>query len=85
MPACRAPSHSASRAKAACPFSPTLTAAVNICFAHAHLVAPEVTTVVELFALQTALTTMWAAWGVVPMVLVGESFGEYAAWRAQVP
>ena len=85
MPTRHAPSHSASRAKAACPFSPTLTAAVNICFAHAHLVAPEVTAAGELFTLQTALATMWAAWGVVPMVLAGESFGEYAAWRAQVP
>ena len=79
MPARRAPSHSASRAKVACPISPALTAAVNICFAHARLVTPEVTAAVELFALQTVLANMWAAWGVVPMVLSGESFGEYTA------
>ena len=78
MPARRAPSHSASRAEAAYPFSPALTAAVNICFAHARLVTPEVTATVELLALQTVLATMWAAWGVVPMVLAGESFSEYA-------
>ena len=69
----------ASRAKAARPFAATFTAAVDICIAHAHLVTPEVTAALELFALQTALATMWAAWGVVPTVLMGHSFGEYAA------
>ena len=69
----------ASRAKAARPFAAAFTAAVDICFAHAHLITPEVTAALELFVLQTALATMWAAWGVVPTVLTGHSFSKYAA------
>ena len=69
----------ASRAKAARPFATAFTTAIDICFAHACLVALEVAATVELFVLQTALATMWAVWGVVPMVLSGESFGEYTA------
>jgi acyl transferase domain-containing protein/acyl carrier protein len=38
-----------------------------------------------LFALQYALVSMWRAWGIEPVVVVGHSIGEYAAaWTAGV-
>ena len=60
-------------------FSAAFTAAADTCFAHARPIALEDTAVLRLFALQTALAAMWAAWGVVLTVLAGHNFSEYAA------
>ena len=66
------------RTSSLCGVSAAFTTVVDICFAHARLVAPEDTAALGLFALQTALAAMWAVWGVVPPELAGNSFDEYA-------